>query len=102
MARRLSSLLLLVLCLVIGSPLLGAQSSTRKEIQRAPDRTQTTAAVDRLSQLWQHLTALWGAEGCGLDPNGAHCSATSTGSTGRLVVSQPPPEGCGLDPDGCR
>jgi hypothetical protein len=101
MARRLSLPLLLVLCLVIGSPLLGAQSGTRKEIQRAPHRTQTAPVGDRLSQLWQHLTALWGAEGCGLDPDGARCAKTTT-STGSVVVQQPSPEGCILDPNGCR
>jgi hypothetical protein len=100
MARRLSLPLLLALCLVIGSPLLGAQSGTRKEVSRAPHRTQSAPAGDRLSRFWQHLTSLWGAEGCGADPNGAKCAATPAG--GNVVAVQPPvPAGCILDPNGC-
>jgi hypothetical protein len=100
MTRRLSSPLLLALCLVIGSPLLGAPSAA-KEVQRAPHHTQTAPADDRLSRFWQHLTALWGAEGCGLDPDGARCAkATSTGNI--VVVPQPLPEGCVIDSNGCR
>lgn len=100
MARRLSLPLLLALCLVIGSPLLGAQSGTRKEVRPAPHRTQTAEAGDRLSRFWQHLTALWGAAGCGADPDGVKCAASPAG--GNVVAVQPPaPEGCAADPNGC-
>ena len=99
MARRLSTLVL-VLSVVVGAPLL-AGSRTRTGAHRAPRRAQTAAAADQLGGFWQRLTALWGAEGCAADPNGAKCAPAPAG--GNAVAAQPPaPEGCGIDPDGCR
>jgi hypothetical protein len=97
MARRLTPLLI-ALCLVLGSPLLGSPSAgAGKAAQRAPLRTETAASRDLMGRVWQRLTVLWAAAGCGLDPDGARCAASSGGT----LVAQPP-AGCGLDPNGCR
>jgi hypothetical protein len=97
MTRRLSTLAL-ALSLMLGAP-LPASPSARTGAPRAPRRTETGAATDWLSHFWKRLTALWSAEGCAADPNGAKCSAKAAG--GQAVVVQPS-EGCGIDPNGCR
>jgi hypothetical protein len=98
MARRLSLPFLLVLCLALGSPLLGSPLSTGK-VQLAPNRTQTAATGDLPGRFWQRLTALRAAAGCILDPDGARCIASTNGSS---VVSPAVPAGCIIDPNGCR
>ena|SRR5436305_10951048 len=98
MARRLSPLLI-ALCLILGSPLLGSPSAgAGKTLQPAPQKTQTAASRDLAGRVWHRLTALWGAAGCILDPDGARCAASSGGA---LVAQPPAPEGCILDPNGC-
>jgi len=93
---RLSHLVL-TLCLAATSPLLAApvpQVLTPK----VPAPVRTTAPPDLLGRLWQHLTAVWGAEGCGMDPNGAKCSARTIMVP--LIAVVPADAGCGMDPDG--
>jgi len=92
---RHRSFLVVVLCLALGSPLL-ASTAPRKAMRGAPVPSQ--ALSGQLGRLWQRLTALWGAEGCGIDPNGKPlCAPAPTGST---AVTPLVPEGCGIDPDG--
>jgi hypothetical protein len=93
---RRYTFLALFLCLALESPLLAAPG-VRKGAKRAPAPVPTAAAPYSLGQLWHHLTALWGAEGCGADPSGARCAASSSG---HAAIVPPAPEGCGADPSG--
>jgi hypothetical protein len=96
MSSRLS-LAVLLLALALGSPLLASPGS-RKEVQRTPAPVQTSSLSSPVTWLWHRLTATWGAEGCGMDPNGApRCAPTPAGQT---AVAAPAPAGCGLDPNG--
>jgi hypothetical protein len=96
MSRHRSSLVLF-LCLAMGSP-IWASPGTRKEAPQAPVRVQATALSSPLDRLWQHLTALWGKAGCGIDPSGKPLCAPAP--TDHAAVTPPAPEGCGIDPSG--
>jgi hypothetical protein len=84
----------LTLTLALTGTSLAASASPRAP-QRAPD-WEAPAVSRLLSGLWQHLTALWGAAGCGADPSGVKCQAGTNG------VVTPVEEGCGADPSGAR
>jgi hypothetical protein len=92
---RHRSCLVLFMCLVIATPLLAFPA--RKEAPRAPAHLQATALSEKLAWVWQHLTALWEAEGCGIDPDGKPQCASAPSHTAVAL----PPEGCGIDPNGC-
>jgi len=97
MRRQL--VLILTLCLAIGSPLL-AYEGGRLGTQRALTSARSTAPPDLLGRFWHHLTALWGAAGCGGDPDGVKCSAAATQPPGQTAILPPAPAGCGADPSG--
>lgn len=99
---RLSSprLLLTAWLALAGSPLLAA-TTPQAVAQRAAGPAQTVmASPSSLSQLWHHLTTLWAAIGCGLDPNGVKC-ASSGAPPAAVTATTPADIGCGIDPNGC-
>lgn len=100
MSRHLSPILLLLCLAIAGSPLSATPGGPRKELPRAPVLSRSAAPADLVGRLWHHLTALWGAEGCGIDPNGARCATSATPPAGPSTVLPPAPAGCGIDPSG--
>jgi len=85
----------LALCLAIGgSPLLAA---TGRPAQPRSPHVAVTAPASAVRQLWDHLVALWKAEGCIGDPNGARCLAAAGVSTS---TPRPSDAGCIGDPNG--
>ncbi len=96
MPRRLSRIVL-ALCLAIATSPLLAAAGRRAEPRPAPAAIEAPAAGP-LALLWGRLVALWGAEGCILDPNGARCAAANT-TTQRATVPALD-EGCVIDPNG--
>lgn len=55
------------------------------------------APAGLIDLLWGSLRALWGANGCTIDPDGARCASGTTGGSGAV---SPPPNGCTIDPSG--
>lgn len=65
-------------------------------VQAADLPTESRSALKSLhtrvvASIWNLLTAVWGANGCSLDPNGRCLGDEPTTS---------PDNGCGMDPDG--
>lgn len=86
-----------VLVLTLTLSLAGALTAAASPRASQPEPDRAAPPVSRLlNDLWQHLTALWGAAGCGIDPSGVKCQA---GTNGAL---RPGDEGCGADPSGIR
>jgi hypothetical protein len=98
MPRHSSRLVLIVGLTIAASPLLATP--------RHPTVTPRAPLVEQapgqpLAGLWQHLTRLWGALGCGLDPNGVRCAADNTATLLPTITASTPADlGCGADPDG--
>jgi len=100
MSRHSSRFFLTLVLAIAASPLLAAPSP-RTATPRAPVAVQAMApsSVRPFAQLWRHLTSLWGALGCGIDPNGIKCASSTTQPT-TITATTPTDLGCGLDPDG--
>jgi hypothetical protein len=89
----------LILCLAsAGQPLL-ASPTLPATPRRAPAQVRQTAPASPLGWLWNHLTTVWAAAGCGIDPSGVAC-ASSLAPSGHTMAVPPAPAGCGIDPDG--
>jgi hypothetical protein len=54
------------------------------------------APASLLSRAWSLLTALWGEEGCGIDPDGRCVTAPAPTHAVPALTDT----GCGIDPDG--
>jgi len=74
-----------------------AQAVGQPKVQRP--RATAKASAGFLGSLWGSFKALWAAEGCSIDPDGARCASTSTGRTSAVA---PAPNGCSIDPDGAQ
>ena len=86
---------------ISAAPLLAAQSP-RVVAPSVPRSSQASvASAAPVAQFWDHLTRLWAAVGCGLDPNGAKCATDPAGTSPTAVIPTTPSDlGCGLDPNG--
>jgi len=91
---RTAALALGALLAVAGASPLVARSPV------TPPRSAPVAARPEglLDRVWGSLKALWGENGCSIDPNGARCAS---GTTGVITIVSPAPNGCSIDPDGC-
>src|SRR5947209_8771818 len=92
--RRTTILLLLVAicatpCVWAAGP-RAAESSSRQEWGLEP------AGLSLLNQLWSTLRALWGEEGCNIDPSG-RCLPTPAPQPPSTLQTD---NGCGIDPSG--
>jgi len=95
------SRIVLVLCLTsAGTPLI-ASPAPRANPNWVPTPVRQMAPAGPLGWLWNHLTAFWAAAGCGLDPSGVACGASSLAPGGQAKAVTPAPAGCGIDPSGC-
>jgi len=91
-----------IAALALGSLLIApwAASAAPRPALEPPGshRTADDSAAGLVTRFWSALKAIWGDEGCTLDPNGAHCASNPHG--GGTAAVAPAPEGCTLDPDG--
>jgi hypothetical protein len=98
MPRHLSPIVLALCLALAGSPLAAAGHRTAGPLPRL---VKVAAPAEMLGRFWGHLGAAWGAVGCGLDPDGAHCSAADTVIRHRRVAPQLA-AACAAAADGCR
>jgi len=97
MRRQLPGAVLILSLALSSSPLLAAPAHPAgPRSALAAERAPATAGL--IPWIWSQLVALWGAEGCIIDPNGARCAATTTVHSAPIV---PLEEGCIGDPNGC-
>lgn len=57
----------------------------------------TWAPLDLLSRFWSTLSALWGENGCTLDPNGRCVTNPGDNTSSGTTTGD---SGCTIDPDG--
>lgn len=93
--RRIAALALGAL--LIAPWAASAAPRSASELQ-SPHRISQDSAAGLVTRLWSTLKAIWGDEGCTLDPNGAHCASNAHGGGTTAVILAP--NGCTLDPDG--
>lgn len=93
MSRIALSKLVLVLALatLLAAPSTGWAAGRRFSSDGAWSRS--SALEDLMATFWSYLAALWGKEGCGIDPDGL---CTTDPSTTESIDKN----GCGLDPHG--
>lgn len=85
-ASLLKAVLLLVLCMVLAVPPLQAADPGLHTRHDSPG----SALWEFLARMWTHLTRVWAANGCLIDPDG-RCLPNTTAVTNN---------GCWIDPDG--
>ena len=96
--RRIA-VLLSALSLILALTLSGVWAASPPAQSERPTKVAEVAPASLLSRAWSLLTALWGEEGCNVDPDGRCVTAPAP----THAVPAQTDTGCNVDPDGrCR
>jgi hypothetical protein len=98
MPRSVPRLLLATYLAIAAAPLV-ATPRPRTAVPEVRRASQPAPAAS--GGVWQHLTALWGAIGCGIDPDGLKCSPSTSGTPPTAATPTTSGDiGAIIDPDG--